>query len=155
MSKKSPAGFFTGLVAEIAIVAAVVSLLPRVPLGRAAPIAPIEIADERPSLVPRPEPLPPPADNWRTAVGRPVDANAGLPLELPPADPVYVEKRLDQAGQQLLEGVSNYLSRQAQELLQTPPDVDQSPSERVAPSRTAAPRDFAPNRSPLSRSLPH
>ena len=154
MSKKSPAGFVTGLVAEIAIIAVVVSLLPRVPLGRAAPIAPSEVADERPSLVPRPEPLPPPADNWRTAVGRPVDAAAGLPLDLPPADPVYVEKRLDKTGQQLLEGVSHYLSRQAQELLQTSPAADQSPSERVAPPRTAAPRDFAPNRSPLPRNFP-
>jgi hypothetical protein len=39
-------------------------------------------------------------------------------LELPPADPAYIEKRLDQASQQLLEGVSGYFSRQAQELLE-------------------------------------
>jgi len=141
MSKKSPTGFFTGLVAEIAIVAAVVSLLPRVPLGRAAPIVPSEVADERPSLVPRPEPLPPPDDNWRTAVGRPVAAGDGLPLELPPADPVYVEKRLDQAGQQLLEGVSLYLSRQAKELLQTPP-------QPIEPERQPAQRAFPPNSFP-------
>jgi len=142
MSKKSPTGFFTGLVAEIAIVAAVVSLLPRVPLGRAAPLAPSEVADERPSLVPRPVPLPPPDDNWRTAVGRPVAAAPELTLDLPPADPVYVEKRLDQAGQQLLEGVSHYLSRQAQELLQTPPQ----PIEQVRqPQRRALPPNTFPH----------
>lgn len=140
MSKKSPTGFVTGLIAEIAIIAAVVSLLPRVPLGRAAPIAPTDIADERPSLVPRPEPLPPPDHNWRTAVGRPVDSAAGLPLELPPADPVYVEKQLDQAGQQLLEGVSNYLSRQAQELMQTPPQSVEP--ERQLPRRALPPNSF-------------
>ena len=56
-----------------------------------------------------------------TPAPRPVEAAIPLPLDLPPADPVYVEKRLDKAGQQLLEGVSQYLSRQAQELMQTPP----------------------------------
>ena len=139
MSRKSPTGFVTGLVAEIAIIAAVVSLLPRVPLGRAAPVAEGEIADERPSLVPLPEPLPPPSDDWRTAVGRPVEAAIPLQLDLPPADPVYVEKRLDKAGQQLLEGVSQYLSRQAQELMQTP----QQPGEQDRqPARAAPPPSF-------------
>jgi len=147
MSRKSPTGFVTGLIAEIAIIAAVVSLLPRVPLGRAAPVARDEIADERPSLVPRPEPLPPPSDDWRTAVGRPVEAATPLPLDLPPADPVYVEKRLDKAGQQLLEGVSQYLSRQAQELLQTPPQ----PSEQTRQPARAAPPSFT---NP-SQSQPH
>jgi hypothetical protein len=140
MSKKSPIGFVTGLIAEIAIIAAVVSLLPRVPLGRAAPIVPTDFANERPSLAPRPEPLPPPDDNWRTAVGRPVDVAAGSPLALPPADPVYVEKQLDQAGQQLLEGVSNYLSRQAQELMQTPPHPNEQ--DRQPPRRALPPNSF-------------
>jgi hypothetical protein len=146
MSRKSPTGFVTGLVAEIAIIAAVVSLLPRVPLGRAAPVTQGEIADERPSLVPLPEPLPPPSDDWRTAVGRPVEAAIPLPLDLPPADPVYVEKRLDKAGQQLLEGVSRHLSRQAQELLQTPPTTDQT----LPAPRSAAPTDSMPSQLPAN-----
>ncbi|MCI0357439.1 MAG: hypothetical protein L0211_03015 [Planctomycetaceae bacterium] len=139
MSQKSPTGFVTSLIAEIAIISAVVSLLPRVPLGRAAPV-PADVADERPSLlpqfnrVPRPEPLPPPDGNWRTAVERPVEPAAPLPLDLPPADPAYVEKKLDQAGQQLLEGVSHYLSRQARQLMQPPasPDPPQASPEPPA-----------------------
>lgn len=140
MSRKSPTGFVTSLIAEIAIVAAVVSLLPRMPLGRAAPVGPVEVADERPSLVPpassvpRPEPLPPPDGTWRTAVSRPVEAAAPLALDLPPADPAYVEKKLDQAGQQLLEGVSHYLSRQAQELIQPTPSADAPRTSREPPA---------------------
>jgi hypothetical protein len=131
MSHKSPTGFFTSLIAEVVIIAAVVSLLPRVPLSRAEPTVGQEPADERPSLTlptstaPRPQPLPPPADNWRTAVSRPEEGpRAAAPLDLPPPDPDYVERRLDQASQQLLEGVSHYLSRQAQELIQPAADAE-------------------------------
>ncbi len=140
MSQKSPTGFFTSLIAEVVIVAAVVSLLPRVPLGRAESPGEQEIADERPSLappvsrIPPPEPLPPPDDNWRTAVGRPVDTAVPPPLDLPPADPVYVERRLDQASQQLLDGVSHYLSRQARELMQPPPGPAPERPLREAPA---------------------
>jgi hypothetical protein len=141
MSQKSPTGFFTSLIAEVVIVAAVVSILPRVPLGRAEPTARQDVADERPSLVPRfsqvpppPEPLPPPADNWRTAVSRPVENPARPQVDLPPADPAYIEKRLDQASQQLLEGVSQYLSRQAQEVLQSGARTGQAPGPRQTPA---------------------
>jgi hypothetical protein len=146
MSRKSPTGFVTGLIAEIAIIAAVVSLLPRVPLGRAAPVAHEQIADERPSLVPRPEPLPPPDGDWRTAVSRPVDPETALPLDLPPADPAYVEKRLDKAGQHLLEGVSQYLSQQAQELLQpAQPNSEQVPAPALPQDLSRPNRSLPPN----------
>jgi hypothetical protein len=134
MSQKSPSGFVLGFVAEIAIVAAVVAILPKVPLGSAGTLPRAEAADERPSLAPhRPqfagpqpqaqpiEPLPPPQDNWRTAVSRPAASFPISPEELPPSDPAYVEQRLDAAGQQLLEGVAGYFSRQAEELLQPEP----------------------------------
>lgn len=151
MSQKSPTGFFTSLIAEVVIVAAVVSLLPRVPLGRAAPVDPRDAADQRPSLapqfgqVPRPDPLPPPDVNWRTAVSRPSDdAVAAQPqllgLDLPPADPVYVERRLDQAGQQLMEGVSQYLSRQAHELLEPAPGDQSRQPARESPRFQEWPR---------------
>ena len=148
MSRKSPTGFVTGLIAEIAIIAAVVSLLPRVPLGRAAPVAHEQIANERPSLVPRPEPLPPPDDDWRTAVSRPVEPASTPQLDLPPADPAYVEKRLDKAGQHLLEGVSQYLSQQAKEVFQPPqPNTEPvlappHPQELPSPIRGLPPNSF-------------
>ena len=140
MSQKSPTGFFTSLIAEVVIIAAVVSILPRVPLGRAELVAEQEVADERPSLapqfdqVPRPEPLPPPSDNWRTAVSRPVENHPQPQVDLPPADPAYIEKRLDQASQQLLEGVSQYFSRQAQELMHSGADSTGNPPAREAPA---------------------
>ena len=158
MSQKSPSGFFTSLIAEVVIVAAVVSLLPRVPLGRAAPVAPSDAADERPSLapqfgqVPLPEPLPPPDGNWRTAVSRPAEGSFSLPpqsphwklppRDLPPPDPAYVQQRLDQAGQQLLEGVSHYLSRQAHELLEPAASAQpqQAQSVRDVPAFQSWPR---------------
>jgi hypothetical protein len=52
MSQKSPSGFVLGFVAEIAIVAAVVAILPKVPLGSAGTLPRAEAADERPSLAP-------------------------------------------------------------------------------------------------------
>jgi hypothetical protein len=137
MSHKNPAGLVSGLIAEIAVVAAVVAILPKVPLGQAAAMPGREIADEKPSLVPRPEPLLPPVDNWRTAVSRP-----NLPREISPANPEYVEQRLDKAGQQLVSGVAVYLSQQAEALLQptTRPGVNQR--DDVAPRFTAPSNSF-------------
>ena len=129
MSRKNSAGFATGLVAEIVVVVAVIAILPRVPLGQAAPTPAPEIADQRPSLAPPPEPLLPPIDNWRTAVSRP-----DLPQELSPANPEYVEQRLDRAGQQLVNGVAVYLSQQAEELLRpaaNPPIAPRPESPRM------------------------
>jgi hypothetical protein len=111
MSRKSPTEFFTTLLAEIVVIAAVVAVLPRVPLGQAASAPREKIADQRPSLA-RGQPSSPEDDNWRTSVSRPNTA-----IELPPADPAYVERRLDEAGEQLMEGAANYLSRHARELL--------------------------------------
>jgi hypothetical protein len=117
MPAKSSAGFAAGLIAEIAVVALVVTLLPKVQLG---PARGSEVADERPSLLPDqrslpPERLPPVEAGWRTAVNRPES-----PIDLPPADPQYVERRLDEASQQLLSGVTKVLSQHAQEVLRAP-----------------------------------
>jgi hypothetical protein len=163
MSQKSPSGFVLGFVAEIAIVAAVVAILPKVPLGSAGTLPRAEAADERPSLAPRGpqfaaplpqdhriEPLPPPQDNWRTAVSRPASSFPVLTDELPPSDPAYVEQRLDAAGQQLLEGVAGYFSRQAEELLQREPpsgtELDPLPDVRERPAGGFAPQPRQPGR---------
>ncbi len=119
MAKKSSAGFAAGLVAEAAVIGIVVTLLPKVQLG---PASGKELADERPSLAP--ERLPPVETAWRTAVSRPES-----PINLPPADPQYVERRLDQASQQLLGGVTKILSQHAKEVMQpTSQPVEASPA---------------------------
>jgi hypothetical protein len=110
MASKSSAGFAAGLIAEAAVIGLVVTLLPKVQLG---PARGNEQADERPSLAP--ERLPAVEAGWRTAVNRPE-----TPSELPPADPQYVERRLDEASQQLLSGVSRVLSQHAQEVIHPP-----------------------------------
>jgi DNA-binding transcriptional regulator YdaS (Cro superfamily) len=108
MPAKSSAGLAAGLVAEAAVIGLVVALLPKVQLE---PASGNEIADERPSLAP--ERLPPVEAGWRTAVSRPETK-----IELPPADPEYVERRLDEASQQLLSGVTKILAEHAQEVMQ-------------------------------------
>jgi hypothetical protein len=117
MASKSSAGFAAGLVAEAAVIGLVVTLLPKVQLG---PASGKELADERPSLAP--ERLPPVETAWRTAVSR-----SESPLDLPPADPHYVERRLDAASQQLLSGVTKVLSQHAQEVMQ-PPSIEARPA---------------------------
>lgn len=163
MSQKSPSGFVLGFVAEVAIVAAIVTILPKVPLGSAGTLPRAEAADQRPSLAPRGErfarplpqteriePLPPPEDNWRTAVSRPSSSFPVSTDELPPSDPAYVEQRLDAAGQQLLEGVAGYFSRQAEELLQPEPgsrnELEPLPSSNRAPRGSFSPRPIETNR---------
>lgn len=133
MSGKSSPGF-AGLIVEGAVIGLVVALLPKLPLGTSAAATPVEVADQRPTLTPtRPpthspapthrEELPSPPANWRTAVSRPA-----APLSPPPADPAFVEERLDQASQQLVSGLATYLTRHAEEVLATPPPQSQPPT---------------------------
>jgi hypothetical protein len=139
------------------VIGLVVTLLPRVPLGSSSAAPREEVANQRPSLLPTaavpvtlaPPLLPPRAANWRTAVSRPAQTS-----ELPPADPAYVERRLDEAGQQLLSGVTTYLSRHAQEVLQAEPQPQISefrPAPRPQtqlPSYTSPPSYTAPSFTP-------
>jgi hypothetical protein len=104
MPKRSSAGFLPGLIVEGAVIGLVVTLLPKIQLG-----PPPQAADQRPSLAPP----------WRTAVNRP-------PAQ-PSDDPAYVERRLDQAGQDLLNGMADYLKGQADEI-RHPPPAQQPPS---------------------------
>ena len=135
MASKSSAGFAAGLIAEAAVIGIVVTLLPKVQLG---PASGKELADERPSLAP--QRLPPVETGWRTAVHRPE-----APIELPPVDPQYVERRLDEASQQLLSGVSRVLSQHAQEVIQPPVgarDVRPAPLPVHASPSFARPGDY-------------
>jgi hypothetical protein len=84
-------------------------------------------------------------------VSRPVEATAPLQLDPPPADPAYVEKKLDQAGQQLLEGVSHYLSRQAQELMQAPVAAPPTTGSFGSPNSVAPSNSLAPRFPPENR----
>ena len=125
MSGKGSSGF-GGLIVEGAVIGLIVTLLPKLPLGGTGSHGPREeVANQRPSLAPPllaaespVETLPPAELNWRTAVSRPQSSATLPPPALPPADPAYVERRLDEAGEQLLSGVSGYLTRQAQEVLE-------------------------------------
>ena len=62
MSRKNSAGFLSGLIVEGAVIGLVVTLLPKIQLGK--PVArPEEAADQRPSLAA--QRLPPVDSNWR------------------------------------------------------------------------------------------
>jgi hypothetical protein len=136
MASKSSAGFAAGLIAEAAVIGLVVTLLPKVQLG---PASGKEPADERPSLAP--ERLPPVETAWRTAVSRPESS-----IDLPPADPQYVERRLDEASQQLLGGVTKVLSQHAQEVMQPPAQPVEAPPAPLPPAHSrpsfARPGDY-------------
>jgi hypothetical protein len=114
MSSKKPTGLFGGLILEIGLVLLVVSLLPKLPLGKAAgdPGArnatsdattaesafvrqSAEIADRRPSLAPPPGPFPRESVNWRAAVdsATPSDNSA-----IRAAEPLAIGERLPAPG---------------------------------------------------------
>lgn len=137
MPGQSPSRFVAGLVAEVAGIAVVITLLPKVSTMGMKPLAskPMPIADERPSLVERS------FDQPRFGSG---DAFRGSPVRLRPpesaattmslpANSAAVEERLDRAGQQLLEGVSSYFRKTMRELNAQP----------VEPSIDARPRAFS------------
>lgn len=123
MSRRNPVRLMLGLAIEVTAVVLGVSLLPKLPWNElAGTTGRSEIADERPTL----------AEEGTGAYfdQRPIVVNASPPAGTPASyyatgpvtpDPNYVEQRLDQAGQQLLSGVSTYLNRTAGELLQPAP----------------------------------
>ena len=124
MARMNPGRFGFGLIAEITGIVVIVSLLPKIPLGEPSAEGPVAVADQRPSLA-----LPVAKvgvnrnHDWRSAVRRELE-----PETIPPVDPLYVERRLDQAGQQLLSGVSSYFTNTAREVLRPNPQRT-SPAE--------------------------
>lgn len=123
MSSLNPGRFMAGLIVEGIGVVAIVGLLPKLPWSELTDTS-RNVADQRPTLVER--------------------VPAEMPAEeLPPADPAYVERRLDQASQRLLEGAASYLKQHAEELLQPSAAPIQAQPYYVSPARPPA-GSFAP-----------
>jgi hypothetical protein len=135
MAHLNPGRFAFGLIAEIAGILLIVTVLPRIPWEAASLNGPPEVvADQRPSLV-----IPAVTEAsqrriWRGAVEKELE-----PASIPPVDPVYVERRLDRAGQQLLSGVSTYVVETARQVLESP----EATAEAIAP--TPPIRPFPPS----------
>jgi hypothetical protein len=152
MSEKSSSGF-AGLIVEGAVIGLVVALLPKLPLG---PLTEgVQAASERPRLAGQPADfsmprlsLPVPPANWRTAVSRPETTLMPPPADTVAADPKYVERRLDDAGQRLVSGLGSYLARHAEQVLSNPPEAKPaSPGSfptTIAPRMPAATRNLTP-----------
>ena len=112
MARLNPGRFAFGLVAEITGIVVIVTVLPRIPWGTASLAdSPEVVADQRPSLIPTSAPAAARQQEWRGAARQALE-----PDPIPPADPVYVERRLDRAGQQLLSGVSTYVVETARQV---------------------------------------
>ncbi len=137
MSRPSSGGFLFGFVAEIAVVVAAVSLLPRIDLsgGQAAADLPPRLPAEETSYYQRqPEPAngpshvaaaprfaPQPLDSFSPRSHRAAAEREPPPLiVVDPARPAYVEQRLDQASQSLVNGLGGYVARTADNLLSQP-----------------------------------
>ena len=131
MPGQSPSRFVAGLVAEVAGIAVVITLLPKVSTTGMKSLAsqPVPIADERPSLVDRTIESP--------VRLRPSESAAAIRPVAP--DPAAVEERLDRAGQRLLESVSSYFRTTLREL--TAPPVEANVDARPpAPFNAEHPR---------------
>jgi hypothetical protein len=174
MSRQSPTGFLFSMVFEIAVVVAIVSFLPRVdlrPLGQASgavmsqaviaqplpansPVTPVGWTDDaRTSPQPRSHetsyyqrPAAPPAAEVVVATPAPTRQSPPL-ISAPPADPAYVEKRLDRASQQLVNTVGSAVSNTASNIMNySPPPpanaLPQSsasfPTQKVAAAASSA-----------------
>ncbi|MDX1946806.1 MAG: hypothetical protein SFU86_15500 [Pirellulaceae bacterium] len=114
MARHTPGRFLAGLVVETAGVVAAVALLPKLPWDELTGSG-HAIADHRPTLVER-------------AADEP----------MPPADPADVERRLDAAGQRLLEGAVTYIQQHTQDLLESPA-APPAEAAYVFPAAPAAP----------------
>jgi hypothetical protein len=137
MSRQSPVGFVFSMVVEIAAIALIVSLLPRVDL-RPAAAAPNVASDPAISHVGWTMSEPAPSKQAaretsyyerRAAQVAPISQPAlTLPrreppplIEVDPARPGYVEQRLDRASQQLVNSVGSAVAQAAGDWLPNPP----------------------------------
>lgn len=120
------------LVVEISGIGLIVAALPKVPLGdsRTAISSSIRVADQPPRLIaepsklarpsffaePREFPQLDPATNRWMVQSTPITAR-------PARDQQFVQRKLDDAGQKLLSGVSFYIHEAAEEVLSVPDDA--------------------------------
>src|SRR5262245_55575859 len=148
MSRPSSGGFVLGFAAEIAIVVAVVSLLPKIDLsgGRSLPAA-----DLPPTLVSQPLETsyyeqrasnPPPAPREQALKrSQPPALREPPPLiAVDPSRPAFVERRLDQASQGLVNRLGSYVARGAEGFQRPAPTYHQPPQPSL-PGQTLAPSD--------------
>ena len=138
MSRPNSGGFLFGFVVEIAIVVAVVSLLPRVDLSgkqTAADLPPRLLPQETSYYQRQPEPVsrpvavapapritPQPLETFITRPPQAAEQREPPPLIVvdPGAQPAFVEQRLDRASQGLVNGLGDYFVRTAESIAPTP-----------------------------------
>lgn len=151
MTRPSSGGFILGFAAEIAIVIAAISILPRIDLsgGQHAPVgnaaSPLASLHETAHFERQPEPpaqerlysgssaslpnqasLPPRLSYAPQPTAEPSARREPPPLiAVDPNRPAYVEQRLDRASQNLVNGVGSYMTQAAERFL--PP----SPSQQM------------------------
>jgi len=176
MSRQSPTGFLFSIVFEIAVVVAIVSFLPRIDLRPRAEASGAVIPQAIATQPPAPDrtitpvgwtdgsgagqqtgshetsyyqrPASPPAPEIVVATPAPARQSPPL-LPAPPADPAYVEQRLDRASQQLVNTVGSAVSNTASNILNysppptasaLPPSSSWIPPQNVAAATPAAPQ---------------
>jgi len=173
MSRQSPIGFVFSMVVEIAAVALIVSLLPRVDL-RPAAVATNAVSDPAISHVgwtmPQSIAANPPSRETsyyerRSPQAAPVSSPPSQPaltlprreppplIEVDPARTGYVEQRLDRASQQLVNSVGSAVAQAAGDWLPPPPNTlspSMQPSGPISPaSQAVLPPAPTYNRAPV------
>jgi len=183
MSRQSPTGFLLSIVFEIAVVVAIVSFLPRVdlrPLGQASgavmsqavatqslpansAITPVGWTDDARSS---PQPTSRETSYYQRAAAQPVaEVVVATPaptrqppplISAPPADPAYVEQRLDRASPQLVNTVGTAVSNTASNVLNysLPPPANALPQSSATFPRQNVAAATAPAAPQLSFEQP-
>jgi hypothetical protein len=173
MSRLNPLGFVLSIIVEVAAVVFIVSLMPRIDLRPAAaepttaggtnlvsstlnasqfPLIPLK--PDWPPAESRAPRLPPQETSYyqRRAEAAPVQgspAPAATTRQPPslitvdPARPAYVEQRLDQASQGLLNGVGSYVARAAEDFVRYQPTAPPQQPIATPPPAAALPRRSA------------
>lgn len=169
MSRPSSGGFLLGFAAEIAIVVAVISLLPRIDLSgnsaapaASAPRAFHETAHYEPSfptgqrdaaaLSPRLTfaPQPTPEQNPQRQPPPLIAVDPARPAAAVPAGPEFVERRLDRASQGLVNGLGSYVTNTADNFLRQPtPNYNSAQQYPVQPAPSYSPIAPPPAPTPL------
>jgi hypothetical protein len=133
MSRRSSGRSVFALIVEIALIALVVAILPKLDL-RPKSADPAATTWQSP---PAAAPIQPPSRPWWEAAPAARETSWQAPIE------VNVEQTLDRASRQLLSGVGDYAARAGADLFQPPP-LPPMPSATPAspPPLHAQPRDW-------------
>jgi len=142
MSSKNPISFAFSILFEIAVVVAIVSVLPRINLRPTVSASqspsetlPLQMTDLRTS----------PQPSWMNAsrsYDQPAPQSAPPLIQATPASPQYVEQQLDRASQRLLNSVGGAVNQASHDWLQ--PLAPQAVSVSTPQPQTFAPQnDYA------------